>query len=220
MNIIKNSFFDVDASLAAKKMLGKIVCHKFGGVWLKARIIETESYYLDEKGSHASLGFTEKRKALFMDGGTIYMYYARGGDSLNISCKGEGNAVLVKSGYPYEGMSEKELKIMQKNNPLPGRERPFEKLCSGQTLLCKSLGLKVPDWDGKNFDHERFYMADDGYRPETIINVKRLGIPKGRDEHLMLRFIDKKYVKYCTNNPLTKKAYKEGEDYSFLDGEI
>ena len=29
------------------------------------------------------------------------MYYARGGDSFNISCAGEGNAVLLKAGIPY-----------------------------------------------------------------------------------------------------------------------
>ncbi|MDV3444008.1 DNA-3-methyladenine glycosylase, partial [Pseudomonas otitidis] len=36
------------------------------GRWLSARIIETEAYYLAEKGSHASLGYTEKRRALFL----------------------------------------------------------------------------------------------------------------------------------------------------------
>ncbi len=56
-------------------------------LWLSARIIETEAYYVAEKGSHASLGYTEKRKALFLDGGHIYMYYARGGDSLNFSAQ-------------------------------------------------------------------------------------------------------------------------------------
>ena len=69
--------------------------------WLSARIIETEAYYQAEKGSHASLGYTHKRRALFMDGGVIYMYYARGGDSLNFSAAGPGNAVLIKSGHPW-----------------------------------------------------------------------------------------------------------------------
>ena len=55
---------------------------------------------MNDRGSHASLGFTKKREALFMKPGTIYMYYARGGDSLNFSCQGEGNAVLIKSGFP------------------------------------------------------------------------------------------------------------------------
>src|SRR3990167_6381914 len=95
------SFFDRDARLLARELLGKVIRHRHGEQWLSARIIETEAYYLDDKGSHASLGFTHKRRALFMPAGTIYMYYARGGDSLNISCQGKGNAVLIKSAFPF-----------------------------------------------------------------------------------------------------------------------
>ena len=78
-----------------------MIRHRVDGLWLSARIIETEAYYQAEKGSHASLGYTHKRRALFMDGGVIYMYYARGGDSLNFSAAGPGNAVLIKSGHPW-----------------------------------------------------------------------------------------------------------------------
>ncbi|MEE8479497.1 MAG: DNA-3-methyladenine glycosylase, partial [Candidatus Neomarinimicrobiota bacterium] len=85
-NILQQSFFNRDACKVAQSLLGKIIRKKFGANWLSAQIIETEAYYINEKGSHASLGFTEKRKALFMPPGTIYMYYARGKDSLNMSC--------------------------------------------------------------------------------------------------------------------------------------
>ena len=78
--MLKKSFFDRDACLVAQQLLGKIIRRKYHGQWLAARIIETEAYYLADKGSHASLGYTEKRKALFMPAGTIYMYYARGKD--------------------------------------------------------------------------------------------------------------------------------------------
>lgn len=50
---------------------------------------------------HVSLGFTEQRKALFMPPRTIYMYYARGRDSLNISCQGKRNAALIKSAIVF-----------------------------------------------------------------------------------------------------------------------
>ena len=83
-------------------MPGKIIYSKYNDLWLTAQILETEAYYLNDKASHASLGFTEKRKALFMPPRTIYMYFSRGSDSLNISCHGEGNAVLIKSGYPIK----------------------------------------------------------------------------------------------------------------------
>lgn len=95
---LPDTFFDRDAQLLARELLGKVIRHRVGALWLSARIIETEAYYLVDKGSHASLGYTEKRKALFADGGHIYMYYARGGDSLNFSAHGPGNAVLIKSG--------------------------------------------------------------------------------------------------------------------------
>lgn len=83
--MLSNNFFARDAQQVAKDLLGKVLRVKHQDIWLSAMIIETEAYYLHEKGSHASLGYTEKRKALFMPPGTIYMYHARGGDSLNIS---------------------------------------------------------------------------------------------------------------------------------------
>ena len=91
--------FNQDAQVLAQALLGKVIRIKHDELWLAARIIETEAYFLADKASHASLGYTEKRKALFMPAGTIYMYYARGRDSLNSSAQGEGNAVLIKSAY-------------------------------------------------------------------------------------------------------------------------
>lgn len=134
-----NKFFDRDASLVARQLLGKVLRVKHGAIWLAAQIIETEAYYIDDKASHASLGFTQKRKALFMPPGTIYMYHSRGGDSLNVSCRGAGNAVLIKAGFPY--LKAKNfaamLAVMQQLNPAKNSDepRPVEKLCSGQALL-------------------------------------------------------------------------------------
>lgn len=198
---LPDSFFDRDAQLLARELLGKVIRHRVGDIWLSARIIETEAYYVAEKGSHASLGYTEKRKALFLDGGHIYMYYARGGDSLNFSAQGPGNAVLIKSAYPWvdEISGPASLAQMLLNNPdANGHPRPAQKLCAGQTLLCKALGLKVPMWDAKRFDQELLYVEDVGQAPSQIIQTTRLGIPSGRDEHLMYRFVDAGYAPYCT----------------------
>lgn len=205
---LPTDFFDRDPQLVAQDLLGKVLRHYHQHTWLSAMIIETEAYYLEDKGSHSSLGFTQKRQALFMPAGTIYMYYARGGDSLNISCHGAGNAILVKSAivYPDSNPPTDMLAIMQANNPLPGgRLRPVQRLCSGQTLLCRALGLKVPQWNQKIFDPQTFFIEDVGYTPKKIIQTTRLGIPPGRDEHLPYRFIDYHYAQRATNNPLTKK---------------
>ena len=215
---LPDAFFDRDAQILARDLLGKVIRHRVGDLWLSARIIETEAYYCAEKGSHASLGYTEKRKALFLDGGHIYMYYARGGDSLNFSAQGPGNAVLIKSAYPWvdELSGSASLAQMLLNNPdAQGRPRPSQKLCAGQTLLCKSLGLKVPVWDAKRFDHEILLVEDVGQTPAHIIQATRLGIPHGRDEHLMYRFVDAAYAAYCTRNPL-RRGQVEGRDYLIL----
>lgn len=206
--MLNTAFFDRDACLVAQQLLGKVIRRKYRGQWLSARIIETEAYYLQEKASHASLGYTEKRKALFMPAGTIYMYYARGKDSLNVSCKGKGNAVLIKAAYPVTDKRSPPAatKLMQQLNPAnTGEVRPVEKLCKGQTLLCKSLALTVKEWDQQQFDKRQFYLEDVNNIPENVIHTTRLGIPAGRDEHLLYRFIDYAFAQNCTSNPLTKR---------------
>jgi DNA-3-methyladenine glycosylase len=208
------AFFNRDACLVARELLGAVIRRKYKEQWLSARIIETEAYYLEEKGSHASLGFTENRKALFMPAGTIYMYYARGRDSLNISCRGKGNAVLIKSAFPFfdEIFTESTLSIMQHLNPsVKGESRSREKLCSGQTLLCRALDLKVSEWDQQQFDRKEFYIEASTDLPDKIIQTTRLGIPKGRDEDLPYRFIEHRNAPFCTSNPLTKRKKQKME---------
>ncbi len=215
---LADSFFNRDAQVLARDLLGKVIRHKVGELWLAVRIIETEAYYCAEKGSHASLGYTEKRKALFLDGGHIYMYYARGGDSLNFSAEGPGNAVLIKSGFTWvdELSDANALAQMQLNNPdASGAIRPQERLCAGQTLLCKALGLKVPDWDARRFDPQKLLVEDIGQTPQLIVQTTRLGIPQGRDEHLMYRFVDAEYARFCTRNPL-RRGQVEGRDYFLI----
>ncbi|MCY1342857.1 putative 3-methyladenine DNA glycosylase [compost metagenome] len=146
------------------------------------------------------------------------MYYARGGDSLNFSAHGPGNAVLIKSARPFVDAHSgpASLALMQRLNPdAQGRPRPPEKLCAGQTLLCRSLGLKVPDWDARRFDPQRLFVEDVGARPARIVQTTRLGIPSGRDEHLHYRFVDAEHARHCTRNPL-RRGQVEGRDYRLL----
>ncbi len=223
MPIVKTAFFNRDACLVAQQLLGKIIRRKYREHWLAARIIETEAYYLKEKASHASLGYTEKRKALFMPAGTIYMYYTRGKDSLNISCKGKGNAVLIKSAYPFSDESgsahsvNTTTKIMQQLNPtVSGDTRSIENLCKGQTLLCQSLNLKVKQWDQQQFDDKAFYVDDINKKPGQVIQTTRLGIPPGRNGDLPYRFIDYGFARFCTSNPLSRRSWVENKHYKII----
>ncbi|MFC4277894.1 DNA-3-methyladenine glycosylase [Achromobacter aloeverae] len=215
---LPDAFFNRDARQLARELIGMVLRRRYGDVWLAARIIETEAYYLVEKGSHASLGYTHKRRALFMDGGVIYMYYARGGDSLNFSAGGPGNAVLIKSAHPWvdDVSGEDALARMQALNPdARGAARAPQRLCAGQTLLCRALDLKVPEWDGQGFDPGRLFVDDVGARPARLLRTTRLGIPPGRDEHLPYRYVDPAYAPFCTRNPL-RRGQVEGRDYTWV----
>jgi DNA-3-methyladenine glycosylase len=218
-HMLENSFFDRDSPALARALIGKVLRRRWKNQWLSARIIETEAYRLDEKGSHASLGYTHKRRALFMDGGTIYMYYSRGGDSLNISAAGLGNAVLIKSAYPWidSVAGPAAFAVMQAENPGPGGVmRPLHRLCAGQVQLCRALALRVPDWDARAFNPDELFVDDVGESPEILIQTTRLGITAGRDEHLPYRFVDPAYARFCTRNPL-RRGQTIPEHYCWID---
>lgn len=221
MTAITSEFFNRLPDQVAPDLVGHVLRVPYEHGYLSTQIIETEAYSIHERGSHAWLGYTPKRRALFMEPGTIYMYYARGGDSLNISCLGPGNAVLIKSAIPYvdEQSHSNMMPIMQKLNPLPGpRPRPVNQLCSGQTLLCRSLNLKVPEWDQTFLDNNGMRLESVHNCPEHIIQTRRLGIAQLRDAHWLYRFIDQRYTHYCSSNPLTKRQYKLERDYFILSG--
>jgi DNA-3-methyladenine glycosylase len=202
--VLDAAFFDRAPLAVARDLLGKVLRRRLESDWLAAQIVEVEAYYRREKGSHASLGRTPSREALFMPAGTIYMYHARGGPSLNVSCRGAGNAVLLKAGRPFVDARSpgRSLARMQALNPGPRGPRPLEKLCAGQTLLCRALALEVREWDRRAFDPESFFVEDVGYRPVRVVRARRLGIPEGRDEHLPYRFVDRDFARSATSNPL------------------
>ena len=222
--MLSQEFFNKDPQSLAIALLGKVLRHRYidpiaGPVWLSAKIIETEAYYRCEKGSHSSLGFTQKRRAMFMPPGTIYMYYARGSDSLNFSASGDGNGVLIKAGYPHQDplAGPASLGVMQRLNPSAnGGMRTIENLCSGQTLVCRALDLKVPEFNQRQLARRKFWLDDVGDIPDAIIQCRRLGIPMGRDEHLPYRFVHAAFAKYCTSNPLTKRTWRAGRDYKVI----
>ena len=65
------------------------------------------------------------------------------------------------------------------------------------------------------FDPERLLVEDVGVPTVNVIQTTRLGIPLGRDEHLLYRFVDAAYAPWCTRNPL-RRGQVEGRDYFLL----
>lgn len=215
--LLEQSFFSKDPFEVAKNLVGKVLCHKVSGLTLMAKIIETEAYYADEPGSHSSKGITPSKEALYMSPGTFYMYYSRGKDSLGFSVGQPGDGILIKSAVPY-AKADKYDKMLQKMhafNPINGRKREDHRLCSGQTLLCTALNIKVTDWNKRQMDKNGLYVVDTGYTPKNPVRCKRLGIPENRNHKALDRVVDLKYIKSVTKSPLSKGVV-EGVDYLYI----
>jgi len=174
---LDDAFFDRDAQLVAQELLGTVIRHCVDGLWLSARIIETEAYYIDEKASHSSLGYSPSRRAMFMPAGHLYLYYSRGGDSLNFSVQGDGNAVCIKAGYPWVDTLSCEASIerMRSNSPAAaGGARPD---------IIQTTRLGIPP--GRD-EHLPYRFVDAGFAPHCTRNPLRRGQREGED-YLLLR---------------------------------
>jgi len=198
-----------------------VLRRRLDGLWLGVRIVETEAYGLDDPASHAYLGRTPSREPMWMPPGTIYMYHSRAGASLNVSCGKGPEAVLIKAGVPVvDATSPKSaLNAMHRLNPAPdGQSRRLEaRLCAGQTLLCRSLGLTVAEWSGRQFESDRFYIEARKARPR-IIRTLRLGIRPDRDDGRRSRYVDRGFSSSATTNPLRRGA-RAGRDYWEIEPE-
>lgn len=199
----------------ARDLIGCVLRRRLDGLWLGVRIVETEAYGLDDPASHAYLGRTPSREPMWMPPGTIYMYHSRAGASLNVSCGTGPEAVLIKAGLPVVDARSPQaaLDAMHRLNPAPsgGSRRPERRLCAGQTLLCRSLGLTVAAWTGRQFDPERFYVEARKAQPR-IISTLRLGIRPERDDGRRSRYVDRDHARSATSNPLRRGA-RAGRDY-------
>ena len=205
----------------ARDLIGCVLRRRLDGLWLGVRIVETEGYGLDDPASHAYLGRTPSREPMWAPPGTIYMYHSRAGASLNVSCGTGPEAVLIKAGAPVvdKRSPQAALDAMHRLNPAPdGQSRRLEaRLCAGQTLLCRSLGLTVVEWNGRQFDSDRFYIEARRTTP-PIVATLRLGIRPERDDGRRSRYVDRDLAGSATVNPLRRGAVA-GRDYWEIEPE-
>ncbi len=131
--VLGPEFFNRNARVVARDLLGKYLCRKVNGETLCFKIVETESYEgLKDKASHAHRGQTPRNTPMFGKAGTIYVYFTYGMHwMLNLTCDREGypSAVLVRG---IEGAI--------------GPARLTKKLGIDKLLTGKMLGKKTGLW--------------------------------------------------------------------------
>jgi DNA-3-methyladenine glycosylase len=176
---LERSFYARSVHDVARDLIGCVVRHGATA----GRIVETESYHMDEPACHAYAGLTGRTHTLFGEPGHAYVYFSYGIHSLlNAVAEGEGTgaAVLIRALEPVEGVD-----LMRARR---GVER-FEELCSGPGKLTQALAIGL-DLNGSSLvgGPIEVLAREPGAREPKVVIGERIGITKAAD--LPWRFCD------------------------------
>jgi DNA-3-methyladenine glycosylase len=170
------AFYERSVHDVARDLIGCVVRHGETA----GRIVETESYHMDEPACHAYAGLTQRTRTLFGPPGHAYVYFSYGVHSLlNAVCEpeGVGAAVLIRALEPVDGID-----VMRSRR---GVERTRE-LCSGPGKLTQALGIDLSLNDSSLVDGPIAVLERES-QPRIAIG-ERIGITKAAD--LPWRFCD------------------------------
>jgi DNA-3-methyladenine glycosylase len=147
------------------------------------RIVESESYHMDEAACHAHVGITGRTGTLFGEPGRAYVYFSYGIHSLLNAVaedEGVGAAVLIRALEPTDGVA-----VMRERRRL---ER-LEDLCSGPGKLTQALGIGLSLNGTSLVDGPIEVLGGErGNREPRIAVGERVGITKAAE--LPWRFCD------------------------------
>jgi len=160
----------------ARELVGCVVRHGETA----GRIVETESYHMEEPACHAYVGLTARTRTLFGPPGHAYVYFSYGIHSLLNAVaepEGTGAAVLIRALEPVDG-----LDVMRRRR---GVERATE-LCSGPAKLTQALEIGL-SLNGRSLLDGPIEVLERESQPSIAIG-ERIGITKAAD--LPWRFCD------------------------------
>ena len=176
---LPQSFYDRSVHDVARELIGCVVRHGETA----GRIVETESYHMEEPACLAFAGVTERTSTLYGEPGRAYVYFSYGVHSLLNAVaepEGVGAAVLIRALEPVDG-----IELMRARR---GLERP-EELCSGPGKLTQALGIGL-SLNGSSLVDGLIELLspEPGAREPRIAAGERVGITKAVE--LPWRFCD------------------------------
>jgi DNA-3-methyladenine glycosylase len=186
--ILPQAFYERDADVVAKELLGCYLAHIEDKGTTLGRIVETEAYVLNDPACHAFRGKTKRNSVLFGPAGNAYVYLIYGMYYCFNAVVGQnktGQAVLIRALEPLQG-----IPLMQERR----RTMDIRKLCNGPGKLAQALEVNLTFNGTSLIDREsplQIWSSDSlidhtiTERPE-IIQTTRIGISQAKE--LMLRF--------------------------------
>jgi DNA-3-methyladenine glycosylase len=176
---LQRDFYARSVHDVARDLVGCVV--RRGGT--AGRIVETESYHMEEPACHAYAGVTPRTMTLFGPPGHAYVYFSYGIHSLLNAVaeeEGVGAAVLIRALEPVEG-----VELMRERR----RVARDEDLCNGPGKLTQALGIGLSLNGTSLVDGPIEVTArEPGLRQPRVVIGERIGITKAAD--LPWRFCD------------------------------
>jgi DNA-3-methyladenine glycosylase len=181
-------FYDRSVHDVARDLVGCVVRHGDA----TGRIVEVESYHMEEPACHAYAGLTPRTATLFGPPGLAYVYRSYGVHALLNAVsepEGVGAAALIRALEPVDG-----VELMRERR---GLDR-VEDLCSGPGKLTQALGIGL-DLNGSPLDGGPIAILppDPDERPPRVVTGERIGINKAVE--LPWRFCDA--TSRCVSHP-------------------
>ena len=176
---LERDFYRRSVHDVARDLIGCVVRHGETA----GRIVETESYHMDEPACHAYTGLTDRTTTLFGPPGNAYVYFSYGIHSLLNAVaeeEGVGAAVLIRALEPVDGID-----VMRERRGV-GRD---EELCNGPGKLTQALGIGLSLNGSSLVDGPiEVLTREPGSREPRVVLGERIGITKAAD--LPWRFCD------------------------------
>lgn len=175
MRRLRRAFFDRDAVVVARELLGKVlIVGECSG-----RIVEAEAYRQDDPASHCYRGMTPRNSTMFDRPGLLYVYFTYGMHhcaNVVTGAVGEGSAVLIRAVEPLVG-----IEAMQARRPAARRAVDIS---NGPGKVCEAFGLDRTANGSDLTTSATVLIAEDGTPPPSNPGVSaRVGIRVGRELH-------------------------------------
>ncbi|MDP9226110.1 MAG: DNA-3-methyladenine glycosylase [Actinomycetota bacterium] len=197
MRRLRRSFYERDALVVARELIGCLFVHRTSEGRLVVRLVETEAYRGEQDpGSHGYRGMTPRTQVMFGPPGRLYVYFTYGMHwCANVVCgtKGTCEAVLLRAGEPVTGMEE----MRRRRGGIPPRL-----VAAGPARLTQAMGITKEHNGASLVDEGALFCAEDAitarYRSSEIAETVRVGLARGRGEDLPWRFA-------VADNPFTSR---------------
>ncbi len=178
-NILNREFYNRDALIVAKELLGKVLVHELYGQKISAKIVETEAYMgIDDKAAHSYGGRrTQRVKVMYGGPGFSYIFFIYGIHyCFNIVTREEGNpqAVLIRAVEPIKGLDIIAENRFGKIYSQLSKSK-IKNLTNGPGKLCKALAIDR-NLNGEDLCGKKLYVEEGESDKFSIVSAKRVGI--------------------------------------------